>query len=191
MRQLFLIAVLLTASSASAQMPKWQNEANAITCAESFPERLEDAQQAVVRQQKEAAVYDRVMPWFNEHCRWLTDLEIAIRKIDDANAFVCDTSKGRPKGLTADLVLDHQARETTQAFQHFFNESLWCEAFDMAERSVTLVMRETYEPSVHTDKEVGRRIFAIEVGVMCWHDESEKCSKARAAIAPRLAKPDI
>jgi len=182
MRQLLLIAVLLTASHAAAEPPQYANEANALTCAESFPERLQDARDAIMRWQQEAAEYERIMPWWNEHCRWLSDLEIAIRKIDDANAFVCDTKKGRPKGLTADLVLDHQQRPTAQNFQKHFQPSYLCESFDTAER-VSIVMRDSYDPARHTTKEQIREVVALEVRVMCFQVENEKCTKARAAVA--------
>jgi hypothetical protein len=84
-------------SSARATPPKWQNEANAETCASSWEERLADFRSAVPTWQRYNTDYERVMPWFDEHCRWLSDLEIAIRKIDDSAAFVCDTNKGRPR----------------------------------------------------------------------------------------------
>jgi hypothetical protein len=188
MRHLIPLAILFVASVAAAAPPEYANEANAVTCAESFPERLQDARDAVIRGQEEAAEYDRIMPWWNEHCRWLTDIEIAIRKLDDPNAFVCDTKKGRPKGLTSDLVLDHQGRARAQSYQKFFQSSLLCNAFDTAER-VSIVMYDSYDPTRHKTSAEYYELTALEVSVMCFQVESEKCTKARAAVAAAVSPP--
>ena len=189
MRHLILLiplAILTFASSAAATPPDSPSEANAQTCAQSFPERLQDARDAIERAATEAQEYDKVMPWWNEHCRWLTDLEIAIRKIDDPNAFVCDTKKGRPKGLTSDFVLDHQQRATAQPKQKFFASSFLCEPFDVAER-VSIVMRDSYDPARQTTREQKIAVLTLEISVMCFQVETARCAELRAQFP--LVKP--
>src|SRR4051794_39675383 len=99
---LVLIAIAgLVAAPALAEPPA--------ECRASYPERLADAQQAIAQQAGYMAEWERVMPWFEAHCRPLTDLERAIRKIDDPGAFVCDTKKGRPRELTTAFVAAHSS----------------------------------------------------------------------------------
>ncbi len=75
-------------------------------CPASFPERLADAQRAIPLSRQLQAEAARVVPWFDAHCRFLSALERAIRKLDDDLSFVCDTTVGRPKGLTGKRYLE-------------------------------------------------------------------------------------
>lgn len=178
MKRAIVLAVLLACSvAARADAPpliKWQNEATAETCAATFPERLADFRQGIVQHQQYMTVHDRIMPWWTEHCRWLTDREIAIRQIDDPNAFVCDTQKGRPKGLTSEMVLDYQSPQDAAIFIDYSDEDRWCEAFDVAAGRVSLRLGQWESPA-----EQARIILTG----MCWQVTSAKCDKARAALA--------
>lgn len=174
MRLLAIAAItLLAATTANADPPKWQNEANADTCSESFPARLADFRQSVVAQQRYMREYERVMPWFDEHCRWLSELEIAIRKIDDPAAFVCDTRKGRPKGLTSEFALDHQGPRTVENFVDDAAANTWCHLYDAAS-AVTLNLGYA-EPPINEPR--------VIMEAMCWHVEGAKCDRVRAALA--------
>jgi hypothetical protein len=53
--------------------------------------------------------YRRAMPWFYQHCRFLTEQELEVRKANDPTTFVCDTMRGRPAGLTPKFVREHRA----------------------------------------------------------------------------------
>lgn len=179
MRTTVLIAMLASTSTALAEVPRWSNEANAETCAASFPERLADFRQAIPAFEEYRADYDRVMPWFYEHCRWLTDLEIAIRKIDDAAAFVCDTRKGRPRGLTAEFALDHSYPVNSPVlFVEHREPNDWCSAFDAQDR-VSLAMSQ-FDAPLNT--------LRIVVEGMCWRVESKRCAQQRAALPPLIER---
>lgn len=180
MRLLIAIAALWSsvAHAEPPQVPQWPNEANAASCSASFNERLDDAREAIAENQEYMKVYDRFMPWFKEHCRFLTELEIAVRKLDDSNAFVCDTGKGRPAGMTSQIVADHQFPTTAKLHQEYREASLWCEPFDAAER-ISLVLRDS-DP---------RTTIVRQLEVTCWKVESEDCAKARVAMAARPSQP--
>jgi len=170
---MILAAVLLVVARAGAEPPKWQNEATAATCAESFPERLADFREGVVAQQRYMAEYNRVIPWFQEHCRWLSTREIAIRKLDDPAAFVCDTRRGRPKELSSEFALSHDSPRDIATFIEHSEVNRWCGPFDRASR-ISLELAQAEQPEVEA---------RIVLEVMCWHVESPKCDRARAALA--------
>jgi hypothetical protein len=76
-------------------------------CRNTFQERLADAKNAIVAAQRYKTEYERVMPWFNEHCRLLSQTEIVVRRLNDPMSFVCDTNKGRPNGLDPKFLATH------------------------------------------------------------------------------------
>jgi hypothetical protein len=154
--------------------------AKAAECAQSWPTRLADAKQALVAAGRAQAdkVAANKLAWFDQHCRFLNPLEIAIRKLNDPNSFVCDTQKGRPAGLTSSFVLDHQGGLALGDVQELLADDRVCEPFDDAER-MSLVMNDS-----NTDAaSVGQRL-----AVLCYDDDRPKCVQARASIAAWRAK---
>ncbi|HEX7476324.1 MAG TPA: hypothetical protein VF331_00815 [Polyangiales bacterium] len=146
-------------------------------CRASFPDRLADARQALAAFDAAQQAYKaaaNAAEWFGVHCRFLSELEIAIRKLDDPNSFVCDTRVGRPKRLTAEIVSDGQAEPVLRAYQDRANDDDACAALDAAER-MSLV-----EPEQGA---LARTAFRIEL--LCYGDERPSCVKARAAIAAK------
>jgi hypothetical protein len=149
------------------------------TCAETFPARLADAKGALREYAVHEAEFQKARPaleWFDAHCRFLSELEIAIRKLDEINPFVCEPkAKGRPKGLTSELVLTFSAPPSVGTFQDAkaFGENHRCAARD----PVSLVFGE-----VSIDEMLHR------MEVLCWDDTREKCIKARETIAAERAK---
>lgn len=107
-------------------------------CAETFPARLVDAQHAVIERDAWLAEYEKAKPaveWFEAHCRFLDELEIVVRKLDDPLSFVCDKkAKGRPKGLTAELVLTYSTVPTVSSYQKQFGPDNTCAESDRATR---------------------------------------------------------
>lgn len=107
MRYLHILALVLSTVVPSA--------ASAQTCAETFPARLERARASLKAWSKENAEYKKYLAspegkaitFFTEHCRFLSQLEIAIRKLDDPMSFVCDPTAGKkPKALTTRLLAE-------------------------------------------------------------------------------------
>lgn len=175
-RLALVVLVALVAVQALAQAPAEQ-------CAATFPARLADAKQAVVAFETYQRRYAEARPaleWFQAHCRFLDELERVVRKLDDPNAFVCDPkAKGRPKNLSAQLVLDFSVEPNVGSFQadehHDLNNR--CTELDEAER-VGLVF------GAGTEKDqVFHRLLVI-----CFGDERASCVKAREAIAGARAK---
>jgi hypothetical protein len=102
---LVLIACTFLTSVAAAQTP----------CEETFPARLAAAKADVKEWFKEDDAYrkylrspqGKAMTFFSEHCRFLSQLEIAIRKLDDPLSFVCDPHAGpKPKALTTRVIAE-------------------------------------------------------------------------------------
>lgn len=146
------------------------------SCDESFPARLADAKQALVQFEAFHQGYQKAKPaleWFEAHCRFLEELERVVRKADDPNAFVCDTQKGRPKELTAELVLTYSTLPTFGSYQERSGDNYRCEASDKAAR-ISLVL---IDPTP---------LQRLELA--CHADEREKCVKARETIAAARAK---
>jgi hypothetical protein len=166
MNIILLVVALLVTSTAAAQ-----------TCEETFPGRLADAKQAVAQYETHMKAYAEAKPaleWFEAHCRFLEELERVVRKEDDPNAFVCDPkAKGRPKSLTAELVLTFSTLPTVGSYQERSGDNYRCETDDKAKR-ISLVL---IDPSP-----------LVKLELMCWGDEREKCVKARADIAAARAK---
>jgi hypothetical protein len=95
-------------------------------CRDTREERKQDRLQAQRTLDQYHADQDRVMPWFNQHCRIV---EVMVtRKVGDRfesnpePALRCDTDAGRPKGLTEQFVAEHQAAITTP--ETFYNQDL-------------------------------------------------------------------
>ncbi len=153
--------------------------AKASECAQSWPARLADAKQAIVaagRAQADKTAATK-LAWFDQHCRFLNPLEIAIRKLDDPNSFVCDTQKGRPAGLTSAFVLEHQGLALGD-FQELLADDRICEPFDAAER-MSLVMN---------DSDVDAASVGQRLAVICYGDDRPRCVQGRAALAAWRAK---
>lgn len=139
MRTIAVLLVLLVSGAAMAQPPSL-SEANEQTCAASWPERAEDFRNGLIAAKRYKREYERAMPWFHEHCRVLSEIEIVVRKLDDEWSFVCDTQKGRPKGLTTEYVADHQSTPSPTMFVEYLNNDAWCEPFDAAAGRIVLRM---------------------------------------------------
>jgi hypothetical protein len=111
----------------------------ATECRDTYAERLEDAKRAItatlaeLRERKRVGA-DAAISWFDAHCRFLSKLEIVVRKLDDENAFVCDTAKGRPAALTGAFLLRYMNSPPAGEFQARRAEDLACEPYDAAER---------------------------------------------------------
>lgn len=150
-------------------------------CAATFPERLADAKRAWAEHTKAMLAYEKSgaakrLEWFDAHCRILSKLEVAIRKLDDLNSFVCDPkAKGRPKGLTSTSLEEILAQPPALSeLQGFRDENYRCLDKDKAER-VGLVLHTLLTP--------------IEQGeIACYGDERPMCVKARELIAKARAK---
>lgn len=149
------------------------------TCAATFPARLADAKRAVAVYEDHLRRYKAARPaveWFEANCHFLSELERAVRKERDLNAFVCRTQKGRPKGLTAELVLELQAMPPLGSFlaDEWFGVDHRCLDEDSLQR-VGLILGPDHGP-----------IERLEL--LCWDDASERCDKAREAIAAARAR---
>lgn len=156
---------------------------NAASCAASFPERLADAKRAVVQHDKLAAEHAKKngkkdaataqkMAWFDAHCRFLSPLEIAIRKLDDPNAFVCDTAKGRPKGLTTAFVLQAMGDDSVPSvsdLQAHYSMNGHCFEHDEKERIPLMVSDDLP--------------FHRKLELLCYDDERPTCVEGRETLA--------
>jgi hypothetical protein len=116
------------------------------------------------------------MAWFEAHCRFLTEIEIVVRKLDDLNSFVCDTTKGRPKGLTTQFVMENASPPTLDEMQDrdLRHEDYKCLEADTAARRplalpATLTVIEKQE-------------------LLCYADERPLCVSAREQIAAARAR---
>lgn len=173
-RLVLVVLVALVAAPAVAQSPA------AAECAATFPARLVDAKQAVTAFEGNMQRYQKAKPaleWFEAHCHFLSELELAVRKLDDPNAFVCDPkAKGRPKGLTAELDLEFSVEPNVGAFQadqhHDLNNR--CSELDQAVR-IGLVFGSGTERD-----QVAHRLL-----VVCFGDDRPACAKARETIGAR------
>lgn len=172
-----VLLLLLISSPAAAQAER---------CAESFPARVADAKEAVFEYRAYLEQYEKARPaveWFEAHCRFLTEREIAIRKLDDENAFVCDPkAKGRPKRLTSELVLRFSVLAPISDFQDdaFHGENHRCLERDRAER-VGLVFGPRAEGLDRLEQ------LLDEQEVMCWDDPRAPCVKARESMPAKRA----
>lgn len=166
---------LATAATGATGATSARADTSAAQCSESFPARLADVKRAMVEHATYETEYARAMPWFYAHCRMLSELEIAVRKLDDQNAFVCDSAKGRPKGLTGPYVAEHSVRLGIPSFETVALRNLndECAEHDARER-VSLVL---YEAPM-----------ARVLDVVCYQDERPSCVAARAALAAALAR---
>lgn len=175
--RLLLLAVVLYASiptSAFAEMPGYFRKADAQSCGETYAERLTDFRDGMDAVQVYRREYNRVMPWFREHCRFLEDYEIAIRRIDTAEAIVCDTKKGRPKGLTAEFALAHQFEASPLRYVQHLVANDFCAPFDHV-AGVPVLSFDWDAP----DHVRSRYLLAIK----CWQVKGADCDRGRAALA--------
>lgn len=169
--------VLLVLAACAVHFPVLAQD----TCAETYPARLADAKQAVARFETYQRRYAEARPaleWFQAHCRFLDELERVVRKLDDPNAFVCEQAKGRPKNLSAQLVIEFSVDPDVGSFQadqhHDLNNR--CSERDAAER-IGLVFGAGSELD-----QVRHRLL-----VVCYGDDRPACVKAREAIGAARA----
>jgi hypothetical protein len=175
-RLVLLALVPLVVAPVLAQGP-------ASECAASFPARLADAKEAVASFETFQRRYAEARPaleWFEAHCRFLEELERVVRKADDPNAFVCDPkAKGRPKNLSAELVLKFSVEPNVGSFQadqhHDLNNR--CVERDRSER-IGLVFGAGTKL-----EQVAHRLL-----VVCYGDDGPSCVKARESLAAAKAK---
>jgi hypothetical protein len=171
---LFLAATVVAGGRAQTPPPEAQ-------CAASFPKRLADAKQAIVQHGDFMAGYKAARPaleWFEAHCRFLSELELAVRKLDDPNAFVCDPkAKGRPKGLTSELVLQYSTLPSVGVWQEHHGENHRCLETDRASR-VALVI----------SAEEGLAGRAQRMEVICYGDDRPSCKELRTSLEAARAK---
>jgi len=160
-----------------------QKQKKAAECASSFRTRLADAKRALAEYAEYRKAYEAARPaveWWGQHCRFLSELENAIRKNDDPNAFVCDTKKGRPKNLTAELIMQFNT-EAPGPDQHFGYDNDQCREFDRADHGVELVLGGV---NAAPDFETA----ANEMLVLCYEDTRPTCVKARESVEAARAK---
>jgi len=173
MRGLMLgLALAATAQGARAAEPPSPQAA----CAASFSARLADARKALQLQAAFARDTARVMPWFEAHCRLLSPLEIALRKLDDPNSFVCEPAAGRPSGMTPRFVLEHSYEHNASEFQ--MRVAPECAPYD----PVALDLR-GLPPAVDATRAEKLRGLAATVGVQCYQKSTPACVKARKTLA--------
>jgi len=141
------VAVATLANAAGAEPPE--------QCAASFHARHVETRKATAAQSTYMAEYNRAMPWFNEHCRFLSELERVARKLDDPNAFVCDpAATGRPAGLTHAFVDAHLAPAEIEQWQSSSAENIECAKVD----PVSLDLRDPPEPPTpEDDRDIGTK----------------------------------
>ena len=173
MKRLVLALITLFALTAPALAAPPELPAE---CAASYPERLVDAQHAITEQAAYMADWQRAMPWFEQHCRFLTELERAVRKVDDPAAFVCDTSKGRPRELTSRYVAERSAPLDVVIFQEIVHDNDRCAPYDTAEGRPPLVLR---EPTA-----------AQTLAVLCYASSRPSCVEARKALEAASARAE-
>lgn len=178
--RLLVVLLGLVASPCLAFAQEAPDEALAARCANSFPDRLADMRQAIAAYSSHHTDFEKsgaktALEWFEAHCRFLTPEEIAIRKRDDENAFVCDPkAKGRPRNLTSELVLRFSTEPTFNSFQSRRSANDECFAPDREER-ITLAYDALPAPREQLE-------------ILCFGDERPICVKARAAAAAAEAR---
>ena len=156
--------------------PRPESVTHAAWCATSFPERLRDARSAYAHVAAYMKEWQKGMPWFDEHCRYLSELEIAVRKLDDPNAFVCDPkAKGRPTILTAAYVASHSNPIEVWQEQEYLRIDDLCEPHDVAAERPALAIR---------DSEDAERVLPV----LCWEKTSPSCDKFRDRAAKLEAR---
>jgi hypothetical protein len=157
----FIACTLLT-SLAEAQSP----------CEETFPTRLEAAKTDVKAWLKENDAYQKLLhspqgkaiTFFSEHCRFLSKLEIAIRKLDDPLSFVCDPQAGpKPRALTTHLIAETGGSIGT-ILRGTDSSNAQCSSEDPIDLSVS---------SDFDDKENSAKVYLI----FCYDDPREGCKK--------------
>lgn len=147
-------------------------------CEASYPERLADAKNGLALYRNFLAEYEKVKPvveWFEAHCRFLNELELAARRLDDPNAYVCDPSaRGKPGSLTANMILTYSVLPSETSFQTRQSDNHYCSAVDTRAGRMSLTFGEL------TDLEI--------IEILCYQDDRPSCLKARETIAKVKAK---
>lgn len=158
-----LAAIFLLGSSAGVA----QDAGSAESCARSFPARLRDAKAAIERRDERTRDTLSARAWFQEHCRLLSEAELAAREPGDPDAFVCDTWSGRPSNLRAAVA----PLPAVSEFQspRAVAQNRRCAEHDARER-VSLDLSDAED-------------IAAPLQVNCYGISSERCTRARAVIA--------
>lgn len=161
-----------------AEAPAARLTPHEATCAATYPARLADAKTGLAQYNtymREAEKARPAVEWFSLHCRFLTELEITVRHIDDPNAFVCDpAARGKPSNLTSELILNFSTLPTTMTFQTRQGENHMCSAADERAGRMVLAFGEL------TDIQV--------VEALCYEDDRPSCVRVRETIAKLKAK---
>jgi hypothetical protein len=164
MRSSFVVFIACTfvTSLAMAQTP----------CEETFPARLAAAKADVNAWFKEDDAYQKylrspqgkAMTFFSEHCRFLNQLEIAIRKLDDPLSFVCDPHAGpKPKALTTRLIAETGGNVGT-SLHGTDSSNAQCSSEDPIDLSFS---------SDFENKESSAKAYLV----FCYDDPREACQK--------------
>lgn len=161
---LVLLSTLVTARTSA------QSE-----CADTFPARLAAAKTEVIEWFKADAAYrkylrspeGKALTFFNEHCRLLSPLEIAIRKLDDPLSFVCDPSAGpKPKALTTRLLVKNGGNmlniDVDLSEHHTDTDNAECSTEDPIDLSVS---------NDFEDKENSAKTYLVH----CYEDPRKGC----------------
>jgi hypothetical protein len=169
----FCLAVIL-AWVARAEPPTAPKQPAEDECASTYEERLADAKRGLALYLKYMDEYEKARPtleWFEAHCRFLSELELAVRKLDDPNAFVCDPSaNGRPRDLTSELVLKFSTLPDQMSFQTLQGQNHMCESKDAKLRSKLTFHNLTKEQMLE---------------VICRGNDGPSCALLRAMIAKK------
>lgn len=179
-------------TAAHADPPAFESEATYASCGLSYNERLADARSAIQRSweyDSEVAAYRPALDWFEQHCRFLEWEEIVVRKLDDPDSFVCDTNKGRPKGLNAEQIqyFQHNGRElTVSVLVKWGHSNLLCREHDEKAGRPSLVFAPLPQDA---SRDARRSALIAKIDVMCWQVVSEKCTKTLASVASWRKRP--
>jgi hypothetical protein len=151
-------------------------------CEETFPTRLEEAKANVKTWVKENDAHQKylqtprgkALAFFNQHCRFLNKLEIAIRKLDDQWSFVCDANAGpKPKLLTTRLVAEHGTDILTNT-----EKTDWRNAECSDKDPIDLAVSSDFD-----DKENGARAYLV----LCYEDPRPACQKLMESLRTLLS----
>jgi len=173
MRTLILIAAMLTACPLTSM-------AQDSACADTFAQRLQTVRAQIKEWAREAAAQaawerspqGKAVAFFSQHCRFLSPLEIAIRKLDDPMSFVCDPSAGpKPKALTTKVLAE--SGNTGLVLQGSGIENHACKTQDPVDLGV------------NSDMSDPLNLVKITL-VICHGDDRQDCLDAR-----RTAQADI
>lgn len=153
-------------------------------CQATFPARLAEAQQAIMQWDAQRKAEDgrakspqgkreaQLVEFFSEHCRFLEEIEIIVRKLDDRNSFVCDAPK--PKGMTSKLMVElmsvHPGVQDTG--EHAY-ENVVCRDADPVSLAIS---------SDNDDPANNARVALVQ----CYENDSKVCGELRKVATEQL-----